>query len=163
MTSQNPATPVKVPPSAANYTNATLDPDLRSHINHALMKEGLVTKIQEHLLHSLNSNSSNWPTTIQNHALNLLRSGEVTTFPALLRRVIEDVRQDTAAGPSFGSATNGTEINGKKATNGTPSGETNGTSSSTTGLAVPHSVVEDALKVTRESLESVCSFEENGA
>lgn len=119
-------------------------------------------RIQEHLLHSLNANSANWPTTIQNHALNLLRSGEVTTFPALLRRVIDDVRQETAAGPSFGSAPNGTEVNGKKSTNGTPSGEANGTSSSS-NLAVPHSVVEDALRVTRESLESVCFIEDNGA
>ncbi|KAK0623313.1 hypothetical protein B0T14DRAFT_427262 [Immersiella caudata] len=162
MTSQNPSTPVKVPPSAASYTNATLDTDLRSQINMLLMKEGLVTKIQEHLLHSLNANSSNWPTTVQNHALSLLRSGEVTTFPALLRRVIDDVRQDTLASPSFGSAPNGTELNGKKSTNGTPSGEANGASSHT-NLTVPHSVVEDALKVTRESLESVCSIEENGA
>lgn len=164
MASQNPSTPVKVPPSAASYTNATLDSDLRSQINMVLMKEGLVTKIQEHLLHTLNANSANWPTMVQNHALSLLRSGEITTFPALLRRVIEDVRQETAAGPAFGS--NGTETNGKRSsTNGTPSaGEANGNSSSTTsGLAVPHSVVEDALKVTRESLETVCAIEENGA
>ncbi len=40
----NPSTPVKVPPSAANYTAATLDPDLRSQINSILIKEGHVTR-----------------------------------------------------------------------------------------------------------------------
>ena len=44
MTSQNPSTPVKVPSSAANYTAATLDPDLRSQINTLLIKDGHVTK-----------------------------------------------------------------------------------------------------------------------
>jgi hypothetical protein len=44
MTSQNPSTPVKVPSSAANYTAATLDPDLRSQINSILLKEGHVSK-----------------------------------------------------------------------------------------------------------------------
>jgi hypothetical protein len=44
MTSQNPATPIKVPASAANYTMATLDPELRTQINQALIDDGLVTK-----------------------------------------------------------------------------------------------------------------------
>ncbi|KAK3357298.1 hypothetical protein B0T25DRAFT_153698 [Lasiosphaeria hispida] len=180
MTSQNPSTPVKVPPSAANYTPATLDLDLRSQINMALIKEGCVTKIQEQLLHSLHAHHSNWPTVVQTHAITLLRSGEVSTFPALLRRVMEDVRQDTALAP--GVMTNGAlEVNGgrsKSSANGggTPSaagrgdgengggGSSNGNSGTATlSLAVPHSVVEDALKVTRDSLEMVCDIEENGA
>jgi hypothetical protein len=44
MASGNASTPVKVPSSAANYTPATLDPDLRSQINTLLIKEGHVTK-----------------------------------------------------------------------------------------------------------------------
>ena len=107
---------------------------------------------------------------MQNHALSLLRSGEITSFPALLRRVIEDVRQETAAGagPPFGSAANGIEVNGKKSSaNGTPSaGELNGNSAigaPSSSLAIPNSVVDEALKVTRDSLETVCAIEENGA
>ena len=42
--SQPPATPVKVPPSAASYTAATLDPDLRSNINARLILDGHVAK-----------------------------------------------------------------------------------------------------------------------
>lgn len=181
---QTPSTPVKVPSSAANYTPATLDPDLRSQINTMLLREGHVTKyelilleeektqrtnflfpfcrIQETLLHSLNSHSNNWPTAVQSHALSLLRSGEVTTFPALLRRVLEDVRQDSSLNPtsssangSTGKSTNGeAKVNGSTATNGT---------ADKPSLAIPDAVIQEALRVTRESLEDVCEIEERKA
>ncbi|KAH6849820.1 hypothetical protein B0I37DRAFT_369948 [Chaetomium sp. MPI-CAGE-AT-0009] len=190
MASQNPSTPVKVPSSAASYTAATLDPDLRSQINSLLIKEGHVTKIQDSLLHALHSHKSNWPTAVQNHALSLLRSGEVTSFPALLRRVLEDVRQDTTLSPNGGTATatNGAAAaaaaaaaNGSSTSeeNGTPAA-VNGSGSKTNGaatnngtgaagaggrpsLAVPSTVVDEALKITRECLDSVCEMDESGA
>ncbi|KAL2262020.1 hypothetical protein VTK26DRAFT_2721 [Humicola hyalothermophila] len=169
MASQTPSTPVKVPSSAANYTAATLDQDLRSQLNSILISDGHVTKIQDHLLHALNAHSSNWPTLVQNHALSLLRSGEVTTFPALLRRVIEDVRQDTALSPNGNiKAVNGAssdEVNGKKAEGTNGNGTTNnGTANANKpSLAVPQPVVEEALKVTRECLEAVCELDDSGA
>ncbi|KAH8169732.1 hypothetical protein LIA77_10276 [Sarocladium implicatum] len=151
--SQPPSTPVKVPSAAANYTPATLDPDLRSSINTLLLKDGHIATIQESLLHALNSNSTNWPTTIQSHALTLLRSGEVTSFPALLRRVLDDIAEET----------NPATKNGGKATNGDNSKKVNGASSDgKVSLAVPDAVVQEALKVTRESLETVCEIDENG-
>jgi len=174
--SQPPSTPVKVPSSAANYTPATLDPDLRSQINTLLIRDGHINKIQERLLHSLDSHNSNWPTAIQAHALSLLRSGEVSTFPALIKRVLEDVRHETAtaaSNPSSSTSGSGgdngdapTSTNGTAATNGTKSA--NGTTNGTTGgggdgagnsLAVPSAVVEAVLKVTRESLEAVCEID----
>lgn len=127
-------------------------------------------RIHDQLLHSLHAHPSNWPTTLQNHALNLLRSGEVSSFPALLRRVMEDVRQDAALAP----AANGTavETNGKKTgANGASSaagkdGSVNGTSAVATtaaqSLAVPQSVVEDALRVTRDCLDIVCEIDDSG-
>lgn len=42
--SQPPSTPVKVPSAAANYTPATLDPDLRSQINTTLLRDGHVPR-----------------------------------------------------------------------------------------------------------------------
>ncbi|KAM4068148.1 hypothetical protein HRG_009573 [Hirsutella rhossiliensis] len=148
---QKPSTPVKVPASAANYTPATLDPDMRSQINTVLLRDGHITKIHEALLHALNSDSSNWPTTIHSHALSLLRSGEATTYSALLRRVLDDVRADS---PSSSSNKNGG--GGSKTPNG-DSKKLNGASESP-GLALPESVVEEALRVTRESLEAVCEI-----
>ncbi|KAL7784220.1 hypothetical protein V8C43DRAFT_292969 [Trichoderma afarasin] len=161
--SQRPSTPVKVPPSAANYTPATLDPDLRSQINTILLKDGHVTKIQEALLHALNSNSSNWPTAIQNHALTLLRSGEVTTFPALLRRVLDDVREGQ---PSTSSSSTTSSANGKSSATTNGNGDTkktNGASSEKLPLAIPTSVIEEALRITRESLDAVVEIEEKGS
>ncbi|KAK4157102.1 hypothetical protein C8A00DRAFT_29958 [Chaetomidium leptoderma] len=191
MSSQPPSTPVKVPSSAANYTAATLDPDLRSQINSILIKENQVTKIQDSLLHALHSHQNNWPTLIQTHALSLLRSGEVTSFPALLRRVMEDVRQDTALAPNSTSnssngtttksaaAVNGTSeengssatVNGKKSdgtTNGTTTNNNNnGTTTTSAGsrpsLAIPQTVVDEALKVTRDCLDAVCEMDDSGA
>lgn len=92
----------------------------------------------------------------------------MTTFPALLRRVIEDIRHDTALGGGLSAKanTNGTtEVNGtKKSANG--DNANNGTSAAGAGapsLAVPQSVVEDAIKVTRECLEMVCEIDDSGA
>ncbi|KAI1063003.1 uncharacterized protein FIESC28_09707 [Fusarium coffeatum] len=159
MSNNSPSTPVKVPSSAANHTQATLDQDLRSQINTVLLRDGHVSKIQDALLHALNSHSTNWPTTIQSHALSLLRSGEVVTFPALLSRVLEDVRHDSALNPAS-SSSNGNSA--KTATNG-DAPKTNGATDVKPSLAVPESVVEEALRVTRESLEAVCEIEEEGS
>lgn len=115
--------------------------------------------IQEHLLHSLNSDPANWPTNLENHALSLLRSGEAASFPALLRRVIEDVRHDTEASSSSSGDGGGAEANG--AEGGKANGEKKGVNGSEKrgDLAVPRGVVEEALKVTRECLEDVAYLE----
>lgn len=128
-------------------------------------------RIQEQLLHALNSNQANWPTAIQNHALSLLRSGEVTSFPALLHRVLEDVRHDTALAPNTNGTSKGvngaSEENGS-AVNGKKKEATNGATNNGTGpggrpsLAVPQAVVDEALKSTRECLDAICEMDENG-
>ncbi|KAI1355758.1 hypothetical protein F5Y01DRAFT_269778 [Xylaria sp. FL0043] len=179
--SHPPSTPVKVPASAASYTPATQDADLRSQINTLLLRDGHAAKIQERFLHSLDAHSSNWPSTIQSHALALLRSGEVSTFPALIRRVLEDVRRDTAAAMAANTAnatsssTNANDssttkdgVNGAAgAVNGASrtTGGVNGASAGTDGanLAIPSAVVEAVLKVVKESLEAVCEIEPDGS
>ncbi|KAI2639876.1 hypothetical protein GGS26DRAFT_542164 [Hypomontagnella submonticulosa] len=170
--SHSSSTPAKVPASAANYTPATLDPDLRSQINALLIREGHVAKIQEQFLHSLNAHPSNWPSAIQSHALTLLRSGDVTTFPALVRRVLEDVRHETAAASAASSENNTTngsgsssEVNGAANGNGNgnKAGGVNGSTSSndpSANLAIPQAVVDAVLKVTRECLDSVCEVDD---
>ncbi|KAF4510287.1 hypothetical protein G6O67_002187 [Ophiocordyceps sinensis] len=164
---QKPSTPVKVPSSAANHTPATLDPDMRSQINTVLLRDGHITKIHEALLHALNSDASNWPTTIHSHALALLRSGQVTTYPALLRRVLDDVAADTPAPSS--SSSSGTK-NGSSSC--TKNGSGSGSQTTTNGLngafdppcfALPESVVEEALRITRECIEAVCEIGDDGS
>ncbi|KAI1484291.1 hypothetical protein K445DRAFT_80250 [Daldinia sp. EC12] len=168
-------TPVKVPASAASYTPATQDQDLRSQINALLIREGHINKIQEHFLHSLNAHPSNWPSAVQSHALALLRSGDVTTFPALVRRVLEDVRHDTAAASDGSSATpnntssttnsttNGNNNNGNSKANGTTATTTTTTTTSDGSLAVPQAVVDAVLKVARECLDTVCEVDDGSA
>lgn len=154
MTGQSPSPSVKIPTGAANYTQATIDPELRSTLNGLLLQEGHVRRIQERLVHTLNANEANWPTNIQNHALHLLRSGEVTSFPVLMRRVLEDVRQDTQQGKGKGEA-NGSDSKsngdgGKKAVNG---------ADQKPNLALPQAVIDEAVKITRECLEEIATLE----
>ncbi|KAG6365371.1 hypothetical protein INS49_006982 [Diaporthe citri] len=167
-----------------------MDPDLRSQLNMLLINGGHDKKLQEQLLYTLNAHSNNWPTQVQNRALALLRSGEVTTFPVLLKQILDEVRKETAAGPApktsssssangngpaesgaGGSSTNNgagatVQVNGSKKHAGPGPGEaSNLNRETTTSLAVPATVVEEALKVTRDVLKEVAEFEEesNGA
>ncbi|KAI8952019.1 hypothetical protein F4801DRAFT_542545 [Xylaria longipes] len=174
--SHPPAAPAKVPASAATYTPATQDTDLRSQINSLLLREGHATKIQERFLHSLDAHSSNWSSAIQSHAVALLRSGEVSTFPALVRRVLEDVQRDTAtataatnaqtssASANESAAANKDGVNGAAPMNGAgrTAGGANGSAAGADGtpnLAIPTAVVEAVLKVVRQSLEDVCEID----
>lgn len=130
-------------------------------------------------MYSLNAHPNNWPTQIQNRALTLLRSGDVTTFPQLFKQILDDVRKETAleskpldSSPSKPGTTNGSngevQVNGsgsgsKKANGGGPGpGEASNLyrSDPAHSLAVPTAVIEEALKVTREALESVCEIDE---
>jgi hypothetical protein len=117
-------------------------------------------RIQETLLHALNASPQNWPTLIQNHALNLLRSGECTTFPVLMSRVLSDIKSDTQLRDSTTSTstnsltTNG--IKGKKKEDEVRNGKgENGQS-----LALPKNVVDEGVRITRECLEMVCEVVE---
>ncbi|KAJ8069161.1 hypothetical protein OCU04_002833 [Sclerotinia nivalis] len=161
-----PTTPVRVSKSAANYTPTTQDADLRSQINSLLLKDGHVAKIQEILLHSLHSSPTNWPTLIQTHALSLLRSGNYTTFPVLMAKVLEDIRADTLAQSSSTNGVNGSTSTStsaekekdkdKKEKEGTAKGRGERGQS----LALPKNVVEEGVRITRESLEAVCEVVE---
>src|SRR5438034_1301065 len=110
-------------------------------------------RIQDHLLHCLHAHTSNWPSIIQAHALTLLRSGEVTTFPALFHRILDDIRRDSLTstkGPAS-SAMGGTEAacgNGAPHANGKTAPDGKGSSNApdqTPSLSVPKTVVEQAL------------------
>ncbi|TVY58056.1 hypothetical protein LCER1_G002133, partial [Lachnellula cervina] len=85
--------------------------------------------IQETLLHTLHTSPQNWPTLIQTHALTLLRSGEITTFPQLMARVLEDIKNDVKVEDGSGNAS--------------------------ASLGVPKGVVEEGVRITRECLDGV--------
>lgn len=92
-----------------------------------------------------------------------------------MRRVMDDVRHQTAvnnpgSSTSSNANANGAETNGGKKANGSGSGSSNGVEAAAAAggaddkanLALPQAVVEDALRVTRESLEMVCEIEGGG-
>lgn len=141
------------------------------------------SRIQEHLLYALNAHQNNWPTQVQNRALALLRSGEATSFPSLLKQILEEVRKETALEPrpDNASTANGSNTNSNSSTNGNeastvqvngaggkkangagpgPGEASNLHQNTTTSLAIPAAVVEEALKVTKAALNSVAEFED---
>lgn len=85
--------------------------------------------------------------------MHLLRSGEVLTFPALLKRVVDDI-QEASSSSSSSANTNGSKTNG---VNGAAAKTHKGS------LAVPQGVVDETLRVTRECLENVCEITDQGA
>jgi hypothetical protein len=83
---------------------------------------------------------------VQTHALSLLRSGEANTFPELLSRVLDDVRQQTSLAPqpqtasssSAEGANNSTSTNGTAGAGATDSPQVNGNNRKTNGADHSH-------------------------
>jgi len=92
------------------------------------------SRIQESLLHALHASPANWPTLIQNHALHLLRSGEIHTFPQLMTQVLEDIRLDSVTARASLSACASRSTPSHTAANGTSSKAGSGTSATTAGM-----------------------------
>lgn len=115
-------------------------------------------RIQERLLHRLHSNPSNWPTAVEQRAVELLRNGDATTFPNLIKKVLEEVRHDTQAKGSKDSAKNG-EVNGTT-TNG-KSKAVNGAAAGDNSLALPSDVIQDLVKYTKELLKEVMETDDS--
>lgn len=115
-------------------------------------------RIQERLLHKLHSDPSNWPTALEQRGLELLRNGEATTFPVLIKKILEEVRHDTQAKGSKDSAKNG-EVNG--ATTNGKSKAVNGTGTSESGLALPQDVIDDLVQYTKGLLREVMEAEDS--
>lgn len=124
------------------------------------------SRIQEHLLHALHAHASNWPTIVQSHALSLLRSGEVATFPALVQHVLDDIKREAQASRNT-SGSLSTSVNSKIAsangisnTNGSIMSQKNHKLESGASLIIPTRVIEEAIKVTQEHLEGICEMEQ---
>lgn len=98
---------------------------------------------------------------IQEHALALLRSGDCTTFPALLTRVLDDIKADTAAVRSQeGGKENGASTNGGTAKAVTAAAVTiPGKGEGGKNLALPKGVVEEGVRITKECLDLVVEVE----
>ncbi|KAH6653831.1 hypothetical protein BKA67DRAFT_535181 [Truncatella angustata] len=152
-----PSAKAKLPAAADQYTSATLDAESRNEIYKILIHEGYVEKIQERLLHRLHSDPSNWPTTLEQRGIDMLRNGEADTFPKLIKKILEEVRHDTQAKNSK-DAKNG-EVNG--ATTNGKSKAVNGAGPAENGLALPTDVVQDLVRYTKELLKEVMETDDS--
>ncbi|KAI4597001.1 hypothetical protein KJ359_004911 [Pestalotiopsis sp. 9143b] len=143
-----PPTKAKVPAAADQYSSATLDSEARNEVYKILIHDGYIEK--------LHSDPSNWPTALEQRGVELLRSGEATTFPVLIRKVLEEVRHDTQAkGSAKNGEVNGATTNGKaKAANGTGGSGDN-------SLALPADVIQDLVRYTKELLKEVMETDDS--
>lgn len=124
-------------------------------------------RIQETLLHALNTSPTNWPTLIQDHALSLLRDGSCMSFQELIRQVMADIKSDTqtqAAQQKTNGATGGGGGTGggavKEGKGGGGGRAENGEGSASPTLALPKTVIEEGVRITRECLDAVVEVAE---
>lgn len=89
--------------------------------------------------------------------MELLRSGEATTFPTLIRKVLDEVRHDTQAKGGRDLTKNG-EVNGT-ATNG--KSKVNGAGAGDNTLAIPSEVVQDLVRFTKDLLKEVMETDDS--
>ncbi|KFY00319.1 hypothetical protein O988_03357 [Pseudogymnoascus sp. VKM F-3808] len=132
------------------------DPDLRSEINAQLIKDGHIDRIHNHLSHILASDSSDWPTRIRQHALTLLRSGHANchNFPALIEKVLADIRSDTNAARREAAARRQAEEKGEPV--GVTKDKRDVRATREAGsLEIPAVVMQEGVRITRECLETV--------
>lgn len=88
----------------------------------------------------------------------MLRSGDCTTFPALMTRVLDDIKADTAAARSQEEAKeNGTASAAAGASK--PAAAVAGKGEEGQSLALPKSVVEEGVRITKECLDLIVEVE----
>lgn len=93
-------------PRTIQFTNSTLDPGLRSTINELLLNNNCVPAIHATLLHECQA--SGFVEQIRVRAMDLLRTGKVTSFSDCLEQIMASVKLETEDGDTTGSTTNGT-------------------------------------------------------
>lgn len=141
--------PSKIPISSSTHYSSS--PALQSDIASALVASRGIQRIEAVLRHSLQA--SGWTDNLRAYCLDLLRSGECSTYDELMARIVKDARPG-AKGEGDGKATDG--VNGS-AVNGETDGHVGGPRSvEEGGVQIPQSAVKEGLKIVRSELEEVC-------
>ena len=122
-------------PAGANFS--PLSPKLRSSINESLVATNAVCDIQSSLLHECQM--SGFTTAIRARVVDLLRSGECTTYTEVMREVMSEIKGSLDA-EALGedAAVNGEEGEGNEDQK----------------LKVPRTVVEEGVKKVKAALEN---------
>lgn len=116
-----------------------LSPALRSAINEALIANNAVADIQAALLHECQL--AGFTTAIRARVVDLLRSGDCTTYAEVLREVLGEIRSATAESDTAGGTA---RLNGEE---GDAADEDR-------KLKVPKRVMEEGVKKVKAALET---------
>jgi hypothetical protein len=145
----NSKPPVTVSASSVGASSSTpLPQNLVNDITTALLTANAIPRIQAVLNHELAA--TGWTANLRSFVLQLLRSGECTTYDELMERVLEEVRSKP------GQQMTEKSING---VNGTGNSKVqSGKSVDEGGLLVPDKAVREGIKVVRKELEGVCEI-----
>ncbi|KZF26949.1 hypothetical protein L228DRAFT_235953 [Xylona heveae TC161] len=137
---------------------AQLDPELRSSINSALLHNGGITRIHAQLLDNLQR--TGWTAAIHTRCLELLRSGECTTYDRLMKRILAEVAATGGGSGSNGSSSGGGSFSSddaKARTNGVGAGHKAGSNAKNTSpnVRVPENVIQDGVRLVKKELEDI--------
>ena len=140
--------PTKLPISSS--THYTSSPALQSDIASSLTASRGAHRIEAVLRHSLQS--SGWTDNLRAYCLDLLRSGECSTYDELMARIVKDSRP-SEDGDKTTDGINGTTVNGDADGHiGGPRSVEEG------GVLIPQSTVKEGLRVVRNELEEICEI-----
>ncbi len=142
----------KLPVSSSSISGTTgIAQPVLSDVTSALLSAGAIPRIQAVLSHELAS--AGWTTNLRSFVLQLLRSGDCSTYDQVMTRVLAE-----AKGQDTGSAAHG--VNGVNGTAGDRSGPSlpTGKSVEDGGIRIPAKVIREGVKTVKKELESVCEI-----
>lgn len=124
-------------------STSNLPPNLRSSINNALVSHNAIPAIQTALLNECQS--SGFVTALRARVLELLRSGQCTSYGDIMATVMAELKANAIQDGSGPFVNGGTVMVGE---------EINGSGTVDSGqLKVPARVIEEGVKVVRGALE----------
>ncbi|KAF2087966.1 hypothetical protein K490DRAFT_65246 [Saccharata proteae CBS 121410] len=135
-------------PASLPSTATTLSPAQASNLTTALCSTAAIPRIQATLAHTLHEEG--WSATLRAYVLQLLRSGECSTYDEVMDRVMEETMQGLAERKGGKEKENGKE--GKE--NGVNGGDVRKVGEE--GLRIPERVVKEGLRAVRKEIDAVC-------
>jgi hypothetical protein len=120
---------------------------LQNMLYSALHTSSSLPRIQQTLNHELSA--AGWTNNLRIYVLQLLRSGECTTYDEVMERVLKEARGE----PRGTKAINGAHSNG---TNGITSEA--GKSVEEGGIRIPENAVKEGIKAVKKELQKACDI-----
>ncbi|KAF2138677.1 uncharacterized protein K452DRAFT_192864, partial [Aplosporella prunicola CBS 121167] len=107
----------------------------------ALLSTNSIPRIQQALQQALQE--SGWSNNLRAYILQLLRSGECTTYDDVMRRVLDETRHPDKSAADADGAANGDSKNGDSKLD-------------KPDIKVPEKAVREGIRAVRREVETVC-------